>query len=65
MSFPSSKKIKLSSEKEEGEMVSTGKDNLFKTIVLYIHPNAIGPKTLEVMKRSAIKNGFTLSSTVM
>lgn len=65
MSSPSSKKIKLSNEEKEGEMVSTGKDNLFKAIVLYILPNAIGPKRLQVMKRSAIKNEFTLSSTMM
>ncbi|KAI9558742.1 hypothetical protein GHT06_015531 [Daphnia sinensis] len=31
-----------------------------KNIIIYIHPEGIGPKRLDIMKRSAIKNGFQL-----
>ena len=68
MASPLNKKLKLSNEDEKDgnktNPTSTIVGDVFKAISLYIHPNGIGPKRLEIMKRSATKTGFNLLSTM-
>lgn len=62
MSASSNKKMKLLDDPKETVSIKTGVEgNTFRAIKLYICPDNIGPKRLEIMKRSAIKNGFELS----
>lgn len=70
MTAPHSKKIKLASGDADREQVSHDKkeqekDNPFEGVVLYILPDGIGPRRLELMTSNAIKNGFTVRSNMM
>ncbi len=69
MASPLNKRPKLSNEDEkDGNIktnpISTSIEDVFKAVVLYIHPDGIGPKRLEIMKRFATKSGFNLLSTM-
>ncbi|XP_057368495.1 DNA nucleotidylexotransferase-like [Daphnia carinata] len=62
---PSIKKRKQHDDANgQAEKIFPAKSPESKPIIIYIHPEGIGPKRLDIMKRSAIKNGFQLSNAM-
>lgn len=53
MASPLRKKPKLEDSSDDGT-----EEKIFDSVHMFILPTGIGPKRLEIMRKSAVKNGF-------